>query len=529
MKFPWLNAPLMFVLLISLAHMPVTLAQETTARVRVVHASPDAPAVDVYIDGQRVDALTNVPFFTASTYLELPAGDHRVQVTPTGAPADQAVIDATVSLTAGNAYTIAATGLLSNIRATVIEDSLDLIQPGEARINVYHFSPDAPAVDVKLGDGTILAEDLSFPNKTDFTFPAGTYDFLVTPAGESDPVVINLPNTTIEAGFVYDIFATNVLSSLTPELASTFVGNEGAPAATATPAGTEAPTATAIPTATAAPAATATTAPAQAGTARVSIVHASPDAPAVDVYVDGQIPAGLNNVPFFTASPYLDLPAGDHRIQVTPAGSPADDAVIDATLTLEANRAYTVAATGLLDDIQATVLEDTLTPTQAGQARVSVYHFSPDAPAVDVKLADGTVLASNLAFPQGVEFTVPAGTYDIIVTPAGADEPVVINLPDTTLQEGNVYNIYAINTLDNITARVTTTNVGTNAPAPATLTPTPPAQVPTSLPTATPVRPATLPVTSQESPLPIGMLTAAAILLIGMGGLALGLRRSMKR
>jgi len=48
------------------------------AWVRVLHASPDAPAVDVYLDDTIVSALTNVPFATISGYLEIPAGDHNV-------------------------------------------------------------------------------------------------------------------------------------------------------------------------------------------------------------------------------------------------------------------------------------------------------------------------------------------------------------------------------------------------------------------------------------------------------------------
>ena len=38
-----------------------------TAMVRVLHASPDAPAVDVYLDDAIVDPLTNVPFGTPGT------------------------------------------------------------------------------------------------------------------------------------------------------------------------------------------------------------------------------------------------------------------------------------------------------------------------------------------------------------------------------------------------------------------------------------------------------------------------------
>ena len=42
------------------------------ARVRVVHASPDAPAVDVLVDGAEV--LSDVPFRAASDYLDVAAG-----------------------------------------------------------------------------------------------------------------------------------------------------------------------------------------------------------------------------------------------------------------------------------------------------------------------------------------------------------------------------------------------------------------------------------------------------------------------
>jgi len=52
--------------LLALTIAPAAFAQSGTAKVRVVHASPDAPAVDVIVNGNK--ALTNVPFFTASAY-----------------------------------------------------------------------------------------------------------------------------------------------------------------------------------------------------------------------------------------------------------------------------------------------------------------------------------------------------------------------------------------------------------------------------------------------------------------------------
>lgn len=207
------------VALMALALVPSAFAQSATAKVRVVHASPDAPAVDVFVNGDRV--LTNVPFFTASDYLDLPAGSYRVQVSPTGQPASAAVIDATATIEAGKAYTVAATGLVSAIKPTIIVDDLRAPASGNAKVRVYHFSPDAPAVDIKPAGGDALIKGLAFPNASDYLeVPAGSYDLQVTPAGDS-AVAIDLPDTAVEAGKIYSVFATGTLANIAPKLAVT--------------------------------------------------------------------------------------------------------------------------------------------------------------------------------------------------------------------------------------------------------------------------------------------------------------------
>lgn len=237
------------VLLLSAALVPNAAAQDDMAQVRVIHASPDAPAVDVYVNGEVVDALTGVPFFTASDFLSLPAGDQQVAVAPAGTSVDDAVISATVTLESGVAYSIAAVGLLENIQAQVYQENLAPTAAGEARVYVYHFSPDAPAVDIRLADGTVLAEGLAFPNKGELNVPEGTYDLQVVPSGETEPVVIDLAGTALEAGTLYSVFATNTLAEITPQLATTSVGTEGAPEAEEpAPEPTEAPAAPAEPT-----------------------------------------------------------------------------------------------------------------------------------------------------------------------------------------------------------------------------------------------------------------------------------------
>lgn len=181
---------------------------QTEAFVRVAHLSPDAPNVDVWVDGARV--LQDVPFETFSAYLEVPSGDRRVQVTPTGASSPM-VIDATLSLTAGTYYTVAATGLLSSIGAAVLVDDPETTQNG-AKIRFVHAGPDAPNVDITLPDGTILFADVAFNEAEGFlTTPGGSYDLQVRVAG-TDNVVLSFDNVTLEDGTIYSVFATGLVS-----------------------------------------------------------------------------------------------------------------------------------------------------------------------------------------------------------------------------------------------------------------------------------------------------------------------------
>ena len=178
------------------------------ALVRVLHASPDAPAVDVYLDGVKVDALTNVPFGTISGYLDVPAGDHNVKVYATGTTTG-AVIDANVTVAAGSRYTIAATNAVASIAAQVIEDKPAPDCAG-AQVRVIHFSADAPAVDVATAGAAptdAVVKNLAYPNATGYlTLPAASYDLEVRLAGTST-VALPLPGVAVEACTSYSVFA----------------------------------------------------------------------------------------------------------------------------------------------------------------------------------------------------------------------------------------------------------------------------------------------------------------------------------
>jgi hypothetical protein len=192
--------------LAAITAVPASAASES--RVRVLHASPDAPAVDVYLDGTKVDALVNVPFGAISDYLTIPAGSHQVTVFATGTTSSP-VIDATLPFDAGKAYTVAATNALASIEAQVLTDAPAPKASG-AQLRVVHFSADTPAVDI-APDGAdpadAIVKNLAYPDATDYLdVPADTYDLEVRAAGTST-VALQLDPITLDAGKAYTVFA----------------------------------------------------------------------------------------------------------------------------------------------------------------------------------------------------------------------------------------------------------------------------------------------------------------------------------
>jgi len=189
-------------------------APPSQAHVMVVHASPDAPGVDLIVDG--VVAGTNLTFPNNTPYLAVSAGTHNVKVNVTGT--STTVINANPSLTAGADYSVFACDSVAAITPLVLTDDLTTPAAGKAHVRFIHLSPNAPAVDVAVQAGPVLFPNESFKDYSAFTpVDAGTYDLEVRLAGTTT-VVLPLPGITLSAGKIYTVFAKG------------FVGGTGAQA-----------------------------------------------------------------------------------------------------------------------------------------------------------------------------------------------------------------------------------------------------------------------------------------------------------
>lgn len=176
--------------------------KNNSSLVRVFHAAPQAPNVDVYVNDQMV--FSNLAFGDFTRYVYLDEGEYNVSVYLAGQK-DRPVINQMVDIPSQQIFTIAATGNLDNLGLLVIPDKVSK-SPSQnySSVRVIHLSPNAPGVDI-LVDGDTLFEDISFGEGTDYVdLNPGTYN--VNVVLNTDKSVVLPLKVTLNPDKIYTIY-----------------------------------------------------------------------------------------------------------------------------------------------------------------------------------------------------------------------------------------------------------------------------------------------------------------------------------
>lgn len=173
--------------------------------------------------------------------------------------------------------------------------------------------------------------------------------------------------------------------------------------------------------------------------AYVSIFHASPDAPDLDVVLDGR---HLFNQPleYTDYTSYLRFYTGNREIEFNSFN--ASNVLADTTYNFQASEAYSVFVINDVADLSTLIVEDNADTPATGKALVRFIQLSPDAPAVDFSVGeDNTPLFTNQQFKQATDFTeVTADTYSLAVKAAGGSDALV-SVPEAELKSGGIYTV----------------------------------------------------------------------------------------
>jgi Domain of unknown function (DUF4397) len=392
--------------------------------VQVLHGSPDAPAVNVYVDGAA--AITELDYKQGSAKTALDAGTHEIRVDGILPGGDAAVIGPVdIDFAADTIYTIAAVNDVASIEPVVISQPDTPVSAGSARLFVLHGAAAAPEVDVYA---TTPGADLeaSSPIGT-FAFTetigpaevaAGDYQVRVTLAGDPKTVVYDSGTVTLNDGDDLTIAALPNTSGGAAPISLVALNGSGSLEVL----DAETPTS-------------------------LQVVHASPDAPNVDVIVDGS--ALVTDLAYPDATGFVEVPTGTYNVTVTAAGDPGVVAIGPVDLDLPAGVRHSVLAVGPLASIEALILTDD--PRRvATNARVRIVHASPTAGDVDIyvtgvgaDISGETPAFTGVAFKDNTGFiALPAGDYDVTVTPTG-ETTAAIGPATISVEDNGIYTAIA--------------------------------------------------------------------------------------
>jgi hypothetical protein len=374
------------------------------AKVRVLHGSPDVPAVTVYVNGNA--AVPNLAPLASTDYLDLPAGTYKIQVALAGQPVSAAVLSADVTVEDGKRYTGFATGLLADgsVKLGVAED-IARAPFGSSSVRVWHNSPDAPAVDVLVNGNRVLS-NVPYEARSEYlALPAGTYKVQVNVAGTNTAVFQG--DVTTQPGESYTAIAQGSVTGKGEAFRVQILKD------------------------------------ATSGSL-VRVLHASPNVPAVSVFVNGQ--RAVARLGALKATGYLALDPGTYDIAVALAGQPLAKAVLKTKLTVADKTRYTALARGLLKGKGARKLElaaqRDIGTAPAGKSALRVWHLSPDAPRVDV-FVNGKKAVSRLPYKRATAYlTLDPGTYNVEVRVAGTKTAVFKG--KVTTAAGKAYSATAL-------------------------------------------------------------------------------------
>lgn len=379
----------------------------TGASLRVLNLSTAAGPVDVLVGGTAV--LTNLAPGTASAFVPVTAGTLSVQVNNAGT---QTVVAGPVDVTttAGGRITIATLTQTaggggqqpakSTVTTQVFQDDLTPPAAGQARVRVIQGSADAGAVDILAGNQTIVSNLAAGAASAFVDVPAGSFPVTVNTTGTTTtvggPVTLDLV-----AGRTYTIFVSGVAANKT--LTANLVVD-------------------------------------RAFDAQARFVHASPDAPAIDVIADGR--AIVTNLAFPNVTPYVALPASGTCVAVAPTGSttPVVPAALLNFTSASKQTAVILGQAAGSPALSVAVFSDETTPPAADKAKIRVIHASPDLGNVDV-LSGDTAIVTNLAFGAASDFIeVAAGTLSLKVNPTGTTTSALGPI-DLTLSGGQIVTV----------------------------------------------------------------------------------------
>ncbi|MFD1258992.1 DUF4397 domain-containing protein [Mucilaginibacter terrae] len=195
--------------------------------------------------------------------------------------------------------------------------------------------------------------------------------------------------------------------------------------------------------------------------ALISVVNASPGTQPLDFYLD-ENKTNVQAISYGSGLDYLRAYTGKRTATFYLAGT--RQTVKSDTATLQADRFYTLYLTNVSTAPDFLLLRDSIARPASGMTAIRLVNVSASAPAVDLAIKSGQVLATNKAYKGFSSFVSIQGgnTYTLEVRQAGTTT-VLATINDIQLKGNSVYTVWLQGVASATDATMLTAKIQTNA------------------------------------------------------------------
>ncbi|MCB9689225.1 MAG: DUF4397 domain-containing protein [Alphaproteobacteria bacterium] len=187
------------------ALLPLLSNAHAASAVQAVHLSPDAPNVDIWVNGVR--ALEDVPYLGVTPSVVVQPGSYDLALSVTGDA--NAVLGGTIDVADRTAYTLVAWDAVSNLTPAVLTNDVRGLARGSIRLQVSHGAVGVGTVDLwELSTGTKLVDDFQWGDTTRLDVPRGALALGLDLDEDAVPdVTFSVPD--LGANTIVNVFAIN--------------------------------------------------------------------------------------------------------------------------------------------------------------------------------------------------------------------------------------------------------------------------------------------------------------------------------
>lgn len=164
---------------------------KVNANIRFLHAIPDAPNVDIYLNNKLI--YSNIAFGSITKYISVAPQTYNVQLYKSGT-SSKPLISETIEVLPNSISTLNVTYEDKMIAFFTIDDTHPKSNPLLSFVRFINLAPTAPLLSLRLPEGLVLFDEASYLETNDYypTSPA-LYNFVVsTSDGEFEKYINNI-------------------------------------------------------------------------------------------------------------------------------------------------------------------------------------------------------------------------------------------------------------------------------------------------------------------------------------------------